>query len=138
MSYYPMRAQRITVRTVNHDQDHPNPNDPANNREHRRVLRAIDYIKQHYRDRISPEALSLEVGLSVARLQRGFKSGTGHTVAGFLEMTRIEESKVLLAHSDNPIRNIAKEVGFKTQSHFGGIFKKLTGITPLQYRNYYG
>ena len=138
MSYLPMRAQRITVRPAIYDQNPPGHNDPANNREQKRVLQAIDYIKKHYRDRISAEALSLEVNLSVARLQAGFKAATGRTVASYVEMVRIEESKVLLAQTDDHIRNVAREVGFKTQSHFGGVFKKLTGLTPLQYRNCYG
>jgi AraC-like DNA-binding protein len=143
VSYSPWRARRLSVRTVNYDLagsglDNPGSRNPEIRWETKRILQAIDYIRRLYRNRISPEALSLEVGLSVARLQSGFRTATGRTVASYLEMTRIEASKTLLAHSDTPIRDIAREVGFRTQSHFSSVFKKLTGLTPLQYRNYYG
>ena len=105
----------------------------------RRVREAIDYIDRYYSNHISPESLSVEVKLSVPKLQAGFKQLTGHTLYGYQEQVRIRQARELLERTDLPIRVIAKKVGFKTHSHFGEIFKKITdGITPSDYRNLHG
>ena len=130
-------SQLRIARTPSHSDPDILP-DPSDNRQQKRTLLAIVYVKKYFRNRISAEMLSLEVNLSVARLQSGMKIETGMTVAEFIELTRVEVGKTLLADTNHAIRNIAKEVGFKTQSHFGDVFKKLTGLSPLQYRNCYG
>lgn len=134
-------AKTETLPTIGQEHPQSSQSDPAdslNNRQQKRVLLAIEYIRKHYRNKISAEQLSFEVNLSVAKLQAGMKAATGKTVAGFIEHVRIEEGKILLSDSDRTVAQIAKEVGFKTQSHFGDVFKKLTGYSPLQFRNCYG
>jgi AraC-like DNA-binding protein len=107
-------------------------------RDLRRIEQAIAYIEKHYADHISPEALSMEVDLSVSKLQAGLKQLTGYSLYGYQEQVRIKHAKSLLEAPNKPLRVIAGAVGFKTHSHFGEIFKKLNGITPSEYRNRYG
>ncbi|HEX9512837.1 MAG TPA: AraC family transcriptional regulator [Puia sp.] len=99
---------------------------------------AITYIEKHYADRISPERLSVEVGLSVQKLQAGLKLKTGYSLYGYQEQVRIRFAKLYLEETDKPLRTVATSMGFKTLSHFGEIFKKHTRMTPSQYRNEYG
>ena len=111
---------------------------PLNPRDYRRVEQAIEYLEKNFQEHISPESLSVEVNLSVARLQMGFRQLTGYSIYKFHEQVKIRQAKNLLAATNKPLRLIASATGFKTQSHFGEVFKRLTGLTPLQYRNIYG
>jgi AraC-like DNA-binding protein len=111
---------------------------PIHPRWQRRVLRAIDYIHQHYSNHISQESLSIEVQLSVPKLQSGLKMLTGHTLYSYHEQVKINAAKSLLESTDLPLKAIANKVGFKTHSHFGEVFKRIAGITPSAYRNQHG
>ena len=104
----------------------------------RRIRQAIDYIHTHYFNHISQEALSLEVNLSVPTLQSGLKQLTGLTLGSYQEQVKITAAKSLLEETDLPLKAIANKVGFKTHSHFGEVFKRITQMTPSAYRNEYG
>jgi len=104
----------------------------------RRVIEAIDYIHRHFHDHISQESLSIEVNLSVPKLQTGLKQLTGHTLYSYHEQVKIKAAKCLLESSDLPLKAIAAKVGFKTHSHFSEVFKRITGVTPSAYRNQHG
>ena len=114
----------------NHSHLHP--------RWQRRIKQAIDYIHDHYYNHISQEGLSMEVNLSVPKLQAGFKQLTGLTLASYHEEVKIKVAKSLLEETDLPLKAIAQKVGFKTHSHFGEVFKRITNMTPSTYRNQYG
>ena len=107
-------------------------------RDLRRIKQAIDYIESHYPMPISQESLSLEVGLSVTKLQTGLRQETGYSLYKYHEQVRIRHARSYLEGTDMRLAVLASTVGFKTQSHFGEVFKRITGLTPSQYRNRYG
>lgn len=74
------------------------------------------------------------VYLSPAYFSRVFKKEMGTTFNSFLNEVRIEKSKSLLRNNDLKMVDIALRVGFESQSYFTKVFKKLTGVSPLQYR----
>lgn len=111
---------------------------PLTPREYKRIEQAIDHLEKNFRDHISSESLSLQVNLSVAKLQAGIRQLTGYSIYKFHEQVRIRQARSLLTGTDRSLRHIASATGFKTQSHFGEVFKRITGLTPTQYRNYYG
>ena len=104
----------------------------------KRITAAIDYIHDHYYDHISQESLSIEVKISVPKLQAGLKQLTGHTLYSYHEQVKIKAAKSLLENTELPLKAIAHKVGFKTHSHFGEVFKRTTKMTPSAYRNQYG
>lgn len=63
-----------------------------------------------------------------------FRRSTGHAPYEYILHERIEYGKRLLAETRLPIMEIAIEVGFAHQSHFGDTFRQLTGVTPKLYR----
>nr|WP_240966681.1 helix-turn-helix domain-containing protein [Nodosilinea sp. P-1105] len=67
-------------------------------------------------------------------LKRRFKTATGSTLIEYLQNLRIEEAKHQLETSDKSVENICYEVGYEDVSFFRRLFKRLTGITPSQYR----
>jgi AraC-like DNA-binding protein len=102
-----------------------------------RIEQAIAYTLKHHTNHISPEALSLEVNLSVPKLQAGLRMRTGYSLHKYLEQVRIRSSMNLLEETNMPLKAIASRVGFKTHSHFGEVFKKLANMPPSEYRRQY-
>ncbi|MDE7115946.1 MAG: helix-turn-helix domain-containing protein, partial [Muribaculaceae bacterium] len=68
-------------------------------------------------------------------LSRTLKSQTGYTAVEWIERFVILEAKVLLKSSNLNIQQISDELNFPSQSFFGKYFKKLTGMSPKEFRN---
>lgn len=95
---------------------------------------AIAYIEKHYRDAISIEQLSMEVGMGIKKLRTGLKHRTGFTLHEYHFKVRIEQAMPMLADTGYPLKAVASSVGFKTESHFCRRFKEITSMTPIEYR----
>jgi YesN/AraC family two-component response regulator len=80
------------------------------------------------------QRVARHLGLNEAYLSSLFKQQTGQTFTEFVNLLRIEKSKELLRHSSASILDISLEVGFSNQNYFNRVFKKLTGITPGEFR----
>lgn len=96
--------------------------------------KAIRYISQNFAHSLTLEEVAGHVHLNPAYFSTLFKQSTGSAFKEYLNMVRIEESKRLLANTDNSIIDIALATGFEDQSYFSKVFKKYTGLTPKQYR----
>lgn len=73
-------------------------------------------------------------GLPERTLKRRFKKATGVSLMAYLQNLRVEESKRLLESSAEPVDEISAAVGYEDPSFFRRLFKRLTGLTPSQYR----
>lgn len=94
------------------------------------------YIEENYGDiSLCRDNIADEIGISVRKLDSVFKKVMGVTITNYIKEMRIEKAKIMLTDTKLPISEISKKVGFKTDSHFGYMFKKSTGITPVMYRN---
>lgn len=98
------------------------------------VEKAKQYLSTHLTQEIRTEDVAAAVGISPYHLSRQFKSLTGLTMREYLTRERIETAKQLLAASDRSIPQIASLLRFCDQSYFTLKFRKLTGMTPGQYR----
>lgn len=98
------------------------------------VQLAKDYILNHYERDIGLKDICGYVFLSPSYFARVFKQETGHSPISFLIQTRINRAKELLAETDDKASDIALSVGFSNQQRFNETFKKITGMTPLEYR----
>ncbi|MNJ41043.1 Bifunctional transcriptional activator/DNA repair enzyme AdaA [compost metagenome] len=67
-------------------------------------------------------------------LSRFFKEATGFTFVEYVNSVRINEATKLLERSSLKVNLIAKKVGFGSVTHFGRVFKSVTGHAPLYYR----
>lgn len=92
------------------------------------------FMEEDVSGKFSLEQTAAKFGLDKYKFLRLFKQQTGLTPNNFLILKRIEKSKELLQSHDN-LLDIALESGFYDATHFGKHFKKITGITPLAYRN---
>jgi AraC family transcriptional regulator len=100
-----------------------------------KVRQAIDYIEAHLCDELSIDAIAAALAMSSFRFARGFKSGTGRSPHQYLIGRRIECAKDLLRSTERKLADIARAVGFSSQSHFTVVFGKQCGMTPLAFRN---
>ena len=79
-------------------------------------------------------AYAEEIGISENYLSRLVKQSTGHSVGAWIDIVRIQRSKLLLSTTATPIIDIAASVGIEDQSYFSRLFKRETGLTPSNYR----
>src|SRR5690606_6480934 len=80
--------------------------------------------------------MAREVGMSRTHLCRLFKRRMGLSLGQYLIGRRVERAKELLKIPDQRIGEIALAVGFSNQGHFDAFFKKLTGVTPTEFRKF--
>jgi len=107
----------------------PRPDIP---REHRAVQRARDYLHAHPAEPVTLRDLADLSGLSMYRLARTFKAGTGLAPHAYQVQLRVLQAKRLLA-AGHAIAETAAECGFFDQAHLTSQFKKHVGVTPGVY-----
>lgn len=96
---------------------------------------ALQYIEDHYNEPISLNDVALHINISKNHLSFLFKKETGKTFSDYLIHYRINEAKKLLKHNSNySLSEIAEMTGFHDTSYFSKVFKKITQISPNQYK----
>ena len=94
----------------------------------------IRYIKQNLSGSLNGTVIAREAHISRSALCTRFKKEVKITLADFILNQRIEKAKSLLHFTDRPLSEISSYLCFSSQSHFQNAFKKITGLTPLEYR----
>ena len=98
------------------------------------IQASVNYINNNYERDISLKDISKYVFLSRSYFAKAFKEITGISPINYLIKARIDRAKELLTGTNQRAGDIAISVGFSNQQRFNEIFKKYTGMTPLQYR----
>lgn len=101
---------------------------------HERISEIVRYINNHYMEELSLHLLAEKFYVSPYYLSRFFKEATGFTFVEYVNSVRINEATKLLERSSLKVNLIAKKVGFGSVTHFGRVFKSVTGHAPLYYR----
>lgn len=99
------------------------------------VQKAIEYIRNHYCEDLCIQDMITQLGLSKAYFHRCFKNATKTTPVQMIQTLRIEKAKTLLCFTQNSISEVAGLCGFYDSVYFSAVFKKMTGVTPTEYRN---
>lgn len=98
------------------------------------IKRAKDYIEIHYGKNLSIESIAAEAGLSKAYFSTLFGKEIGISVNQYLFEFRVKKAAEFMVSSKESVSQIAYQVGFKDQSHFTKVFKKVFGKTPQEFR----
>ncbi|MGO4495626.1 helix-turn-helix domain-containing protein [Paenibacillus sp. 2RAB27] len=101
---------------------------------HERILEVVRYMNTHYMQDLPLHLLAEKFYVSPYYLSRFFKEATGFTFVEYLNSVRIKEAKKLLEQTSLKVSMIARKVGFGSVTHFGRVFKLVTGHAPLYYR----
>jgi len=92
------------------------------------------YLTENYRSRISLKQVAERFFITPCHLSRSFKKATGFSFIEYVNSIRVKEAQKLLKKTNSSVMRIAELTGFDSQTHFGRVFKNLTGMSPLQYR----
>lgn len=109
----------------------------SNEMETLRLNKVCSYTLSHYKEEISLEKIASIANLSVTSFCRYFKLMTNKTYYDFLIEIRISHACRLLTEDIQPTEVICFECGFNNVSNFYRHFKKVTEITPLEYKKKY-
>jgi PAS domain S-box-containing protein len=102
------------------------------------IARAVEHIRQHFRDRLTVEELAALCHLSVRQLHRRFVEAFGFGAQAMILKLRVQAACELLRDANRQIGEVAREVGLGDQSSFTQHFHRHMGITPLRYRRRFG
>jgi len=97
------------------------------------VLKALDYLEDHYREPVSLEETADHTGISASHLRHLLLRETGSGFSVHLLQIRIAHARNLIESSSGNIKNIAADCGFNSLTFFYRVFKRLTGMTPAEY-----
>jgi AraC-like DNA-binding protein len=109
--------------------------EPGKGQKELRLERAAQYIKENCHRPLSLEEVARQVGFSTNYFSRIFKGAFGTGFAQHLLQQRLERAKELLRKSTLAIHHVSQESGFASVTHFCGVFKQATRLTPQQYRD---
>lgn len=98
------------------------------------VFQAIEFIHQHYREDITVHFIASNLNISNSYLSQIFKKELGISIIKYIITYRIQKAKELIASSDELVCHVAARVGFFEVKHFSKTFKKVTGLSPMQYK----
>lgn len=98
------------------------------------LVRARELLHDRWDDRMDLREIADEVGVHPAYLARLFRRWFGVSIGTYARRMRLDRAAIELARTRTPISAIALRHGFSDQSHFTRLFKRHTGLTPLQHR----
>jgi len=98
------------------------------------LRRALSFIEANLQTHLSLERVAREAGMSKFHFCRHFKGVVGMSFREFLARRRIERASALLRDKKRSVTEVYLEVGFKDLSHFGRVFRRVTGQPPSRFR----
>ncbi len=104
------------------------------NSAHKTISQITGFINNNYSLNITLDEMSEKFYISPYHLSRTFKKITGFNFTDYINGIRIKEAQKLLVKTNMHIAEIAEKVGYKSNTHFGRVFKKITGMSPIVYR----
>lgn len=101
------------------------------------IKKAQLYIEDNFQQKITVDDLASMVALSRRNLERRFKRATSNTVIEYIQRVKIEAAKMSLESSQENVNEVMYKVGYTDNKAFRNTFKKITGLSPVQYRSKY-
>ena len=101
------------------------------------ILKAQIFIEDNFQDKISVDGLAEKFAIGRRSFERRFKKATNNSVIEYIQRIKIEAAKRNLEISRKNINEVMFNVGYTDTKAFRTVFKKITGLTPIEYRNKY-
>lgn len=101
------------------------------------VKKAQEYIEKNFEDKITVDHLAGVFAVGRRSLERRFKKATCNTVTEYIQRVKIEAAKKDLETGRKNVNEVMYDVGYCDVKAFRTIFKKITGLSPVEYRNKY-
>lgn len=101
------------------------------------ITRAQIYLEENLHKKISFEQLATHLAISRRNFDRRFVKATGNTPVEYLQRVKVEAAKKELERGRKAIFEVMNDVGYTDDKAFREVFRKVTGLSPLDYRNKY-
>lgn len=101
------------------------------------IKKAQEYIEQNIEEKITVEDLAAKVSVGRRSFERRFRQATNNSVLEYIQRIKIEAAKRSFETSRKNINEVMFHVGYTDTKAFRTTFKKITGLTPVEYRNKY-
>jgi len=101
------------------------------------MLRVQQFIEEHFQEKITIDKLADMVNISRRSFERKFRQATNNTPVEYIQRVRIEAAKRSFEASPKNVAEVMYDVGYTDTKAFRDLFKKITGLTPVEYRNKY-
>lgn len=101
------------------------------------VKRAQEFIENNVAEKISVEELADKFAIGKRHFERRFKKATNNTPVEYIQRVKVEAAKKSLETSRKNINEVMFDVGYSDSKAFRSVFKKITGLSPIDYRNRY-
>jgi transcriptional regulator GlxA family with amidase domain len=101
------------------------------------VKKAQSYIESKLDEKISIEDLSSRLSVGRRNFDRRFIKATGNTPIEYSQRVKIEAAKKAFESTRKTINEVMYDVGYSDVKAFREVFRKITGMSPLEYRTKY-
>lgn len=98
---------------------------------------AQEFIEENIAEKISVEELAVKYAIGRRHFERRFKKATNNTPVEYIQRVKIEAAKKHLERTARNVSEVMYEVGYSDTKAFRTVFKKITGLSPIEYRNKY-
>ncbi len=101
------------------------------------IKQVQEFIETNVEEKLNVDQLAIMFALGRRNLERRFKKATSNTLVEYIQRVKIEAAKKSLETSRKTINEVMYDVGYSDTKAFRSIFKKITGLSPIEYRNKY-
>lgn len=101
------------------------------------IKHAQEFIENNFQEKITVDELAAMLALGRRNLERRFKKATSNTVVEYIQRVKIEAAKKSFETTRKNINEIMYDVGYNDTKAFRTVFRKITGLSPIEYRTKY-
>lgn len=101
------------------------------------VKKIQEFIEKNFQEKITIDQLASMLALGRRNLERRFKKATSNTVVEYIQRVKIEAAKYRMESSRENVNEVMYNVGYSDPKAFRTTFKKITGLSPIEYKNKY-
>jgi transcriptional regulator GlxA family with amidase domain len=101
------------------------------------IRKAQEFIENNFQEKITVDQLASMLAIGRRNLERRFKKATSNSVIEYMQRVKIEAAKKSLETSRENINEVMFKVGYTDTKAFRSAFKRITGLSPINYRNKY-
>ena len=99
-----------------------------------KIYKLQQFIEENYEKKYTVNSLAEKINTTPRTFMRRFKKATGNTPLLYIQRVKVEAAKKLLESTDLTFEEIVRKVGYEDVSTFRQLFRKLTGLSPMEYR----
>ena len=101
------------------------------------IKKAQEFIESNFQEKITVDQIASKFAIGRRNLERRFKKATSNTVVEYIQRVKMEAAKMNLESSRENVNEVMYKVGYTDTKAFRNTFKRITGLSPVQYRSKY-